>query len=178
MTAPKIGRAVLTSLRGSPMKGIASGIILTVIVGACVRVPGAQWSEAGRQCEALGKRLPTEARWALAARGPGGGAYPWDGAGAPGKANGRGAEDGFMALAPSGSFPGGGSPYGAQDMAGNAWEWTAGAAEGEFHILRGGSWFNTPAYLGSAARRRGRADDSDNHINGFRCACDAANAKK
>jgi len=80
------------------------------------------WDEANAFCQWLGKRLPTEAEWEKAARGPEGWIYPWGNFFDYRRANVGGIHSGPM---PVGSFPLGRSPYGASDMIGNVWEWTA-----------------------------------------------------
>jgi formylglycine-generating enzyme required for sulfatase activity len=85
-----------------------------------------------------------------------------------------------------GSFPDGASPYGALDMAGNAWEWVADSYDPAYYssspaekppgppvsvndrVIRGGAW-NT---AGRAVRSANRfwAFPRRDYFDGFRCA--------
>ncbi len=155
------------------------------IAGDDLPVVNITWFEARDFCELRNSRLPTEAEWEYAARGPDGLVYPWG--------------DEFIAdnvvhgsnsnnrTADVGSRPSGASWVGALDMAGNVLEWTNSLyeaypydatdgreayADSEAEIsrtLRGGSYLiYVTGDLGTAYR----TPDSPGYIatyNGFRC---------
>jgi formylglycine-generating enzyme required for sulfatase activity len=136
--------------------------------GADYPVPGLIWQAAANYCRWAGGRLPTEAEWEYAARGPLGHIYPWGDTFDGSKVNSAGSADGYEYAAPVGSFPAGASWVGALDMAGNVWEWVSdwyarypaepqinpgGPADGRSPTLRGGSWGDDPEMVRVAYRR-------------------------
>lgn len=152
-------------------------------------VTGVDWEDARTFCEWIGGRLPYEAEWEKAARGPAHNAgktrvYPWGNEKDSQKAN--VAPDAADKAMPVGSYsPGGDSPYGISDMSGNVWEWVMdwydedyydnspphnpiGAKPRLYRVLRGGSFEDSWIDARSTYRAYNYPGSVSEDI-GFRC---------
>lgn len=144
------------------------------------------WAAAQIHCVAVGKRLPREVEWELAARGTTPIRYPWGGGGAGcGQANTLANDKSQRSCAKGpmrvGSRPSNASPFGILDMSGNVEEWVedwytetvseASPRAGASHVLRGGGWLTPPSRAKTTSRNWGSVREAGPNV-GFRCAKD------
>jgi iron(II)-dependent oxidoreductase len=111
-------------------------------------VVGVNWHDAKAFCEWEGKRLPTEAEWEKAAKGPEGLRYPWGNELDPKRSNYGKLQP---ATTPVASYPEGASPYGIYNMSGNVFEWVADWYDPKYYkasLLLNPSGPDKPVWLG------------------------------
>ncbi len=148
-------------------------------------VVGVTWKEADAYARWAGGRLPTEAEWEYAARGPESRRYPWGKEEPTGRAI---FQRSPYLPAPVGSIPEGKSWCNAMDLAGNVAEWCQdwfgqnyytqsdpvdpkGPSSGTYRVIRGGSFAATAEELLNA-RRDLDAPRRWTSLTGFRVVID------
>ena len=149
-------------------------------------INGVDWNQSRAYCQSRGGDLPTEAQWEYAARGSdvANHIYPWGNA-APASQLCWSGVTARSTTCPVQSYPGGNSPFGLFDMAGNVSEWTLdfyaiytmtaaidppGPTSGTDRVFRGGSWDGSFATVVRAAYRNGYTPSNRDNGLGFRCS--------
>ena len=148
-------------------------------------VSNISYEDAAAYASWAGRRLPTEQEWEKAARGTDGRSYPWGNEpwtdNVPGK------------MQPVMSEPLRKSPYGAYNMAGNVWEWTATpyaptpadtvgikrlvngqSFSADWRAIKGGSFAAGSKEAFHVAAHRGLPIDLRSFWIGFRCVRSAS----
>jgi formylglycine-generating enzyme len=155
----------------------------TYITGeVCLLCPAmsVDWIHADTHCRSVGKRLPTEIEWELAAGISLKKSIYLTKDNKRHLANLVGPKDGFLSVAPVGSFPLGAGPYGTLDMIGNVWEWVDNRnfssqkklrpnKNRNYKVVMGGGWTSSLNFA-TGSQRNLVAGNLKNPTFGFRCA--------
>jgi formylglycine-generating enzyme len=114
-------------------------------------------------------RLPTGDEWEALARGADGRRWPWGDV--FDEARCACVESGWGWTVPVTAHPDGASPFGAEQLAGNVWEWVADRTPDGWGVVRGGSYLDTAWGL-RACRVQPADPERATATTGFRIAID------
>ena len=122
-------------------------------------------------CAFLGHdaRLPTGDEWEAVARGTDRRPYPWGETFDPERCN--CADSGWGWTVPVTAHPAGAGPFGAEQQAGNVWEWVADRGADGWGVVRGGSYLDTGWGL-RGSRAQPADPDRGTSTTGFRIVVD------
>ena len=119
-------------------------------------------------------RLPCGDEWEAAARGSEGRVWPWGDVFDPGRCN--SVESGWGWTVPVRAHPEGAAAGGAEQLAGNVWEWVGDPPDEDgWRTVRGGSYLDT-AWGARCARALPADPDRPTGTTGFRIAVDSKRA--
>ncbi|MCY3945483.1 MAG: SUMF1/EgtB/PvdO family nonheme iron enzyme [Anaerolineaceae bacterium] len=189
------GQACLATLNETDLSNVTFDSVNYRVPGVLANRPvsGVTWYGARAYCEAIARRLPSEAEWERAARSNDDRIFPWGNLRDVALANTSSRADRApeeRGADPVASFPAG--AWGLHDMAGNVAEWVtdwyspfyysqaeaaglnpAGPPVGTEKVLRGGSW-DARIFFARTPHRQSLAPDQQAFYVGFRCAADVA----
>ena len=168
----RIGRWPVTNAEyGRFLRATGRDVPAAVAADALADHPatGLSREQAEAFCAWLGVRLPTGDEWEAAARGTDGRPYPWGDTFDPERCN--CADSGWGWTVPVTAHPAGAGPFGAEQQAGNVWEWVADRGADGWGLVRGGSYLDT--CWGLRASRAQPADPGrGTNTTGFRIVSD------